>query len=321
MASPTQEELLKQIEEAQNAKAPETSPEWQDMLARGILALAPALGGYAFGGAGAGAAASQLGMQGLKDFETEASKSKEAKAKAFSEEKKTKIEGLTKQAQMTQEKELAANAERVKRQIAEMEAKNKKEIAMIEANAKKAGAAPTGKPLTSEQTFQLSAHEAAFSKLDDLDKVIDVNKDIFGPVAGRKASYNPWDEQGKTVDAALKLVAQDVGKALEGGKLTDADISRYRAMLPQVTDTPEIAKGKLAQVKRMVAQKQMADLKILQQSGYNVAEIKGREPEAIQIMEGKDSLDFLAPSAQAAAKKPDFSSMSQEELKKYLQGK
>jgi hypothetical protein len=107
--------------------------------------------------------------------------------------------------------------------------------------------------------------------VDDLDAVVTNNSDIIGPVAGRIAGLNPWGknaDRAQTLDAQMGSAAQKVGTYLEGGKLAEGDISRYRAMLPQAGDTPQVAKNKLALIKKLISDKQTSDLATLKASGY-----------------------------------------------------
>jgi hypothetical protein len=111
------------------------------------------------------------------------------------------------------------------------------------------------------------------SVLSDLKVTLEQNKDIFGPVAGRISSLNPYDEKGKTADAQFQAAAQTIGKYLEGGVLRAEDIPKYRKMLPDLTDTPEIAANKLATVERLLVQKQNSDLAALKGAGYDTSSI------------------------------------------------
>ena len=93
----------------------------------------------------------------------------------------------------------------------------------------------------------------------------------LGPVVGRLKSLNPWDTEAKLLEAETLKAAQNIGRYMEGGKLADKDIERYRMMLPNITDTPEVAKGKAAAVREMVESKHGKSLESLGAQGYNTA--------------------------------------------------
>lgn len=58
--------------------------------------------------------------------------------------------------------------------------------------------------------------------------------------------------EAKRLDAKLSLAAQTLGTFLEGGKLTDADIERYKKdVLPTVSDPPATVTAKLQNLKRL----------------------------------------------------------------------
>lgn len=142
------------------------------------------------------------------------------------------------------------------------------------------------KPLAAEQSDRLAGHDAGFKQLDDLEAAIKANSDIMGPVAGRTRGLIPGSEtntRAKSLQALVNTAAQKIGKSLEGGKLTDADIERYRGMLPTNTDAPELALQKIEQVRRMVAQQQASDLDTYGKAGINVAEFSSRTPNDISI--------------------------------------
>ena len=67
----------------------------------------------------------------------------------------------------------------------------------------------------------------------------------MGPISGRWTSMSPWDSGMRLFDAEAKLTKQIVGKFLEGGVLRKEDESKYQAILPQASDLPIVAQGKI----------------------------------------------------------------------------
>ena len=153
--------------------------------------------------------------------------------------------------------------------------------------------------------------------LKDLHGLVDANADIFGPVAGRIAGNNPWNEQSKTIDAQLRQAAQVVGSYLEGGKLMKDDEVKYRNMLPNLADSPEVAKNKLTLVERLIAQRQNSNLDALRGSGYDVSSIDhGLQVPALphggQVAPTRDP--SAAPRQVSTSSSFDYDSMDPAEL-------
>jgi hypothetical protein len=105
--------------------------------------------------------------------------------------------------------------------------------------------------------------------LRKLKEKIDTKPNLFGPVAGRIGSMNPYNTESQTMDADLRLAAQNVGKYMEGGVLRKEDEEKYRKMLPSMTDTPEVAANKFKQVEDLMIERQSSALNALKGSGYD----------------------------------------------------
>lgn len=176
------------------------------------------------------------------------------------------------------EKAAAAQAlvEREKEAIKAANEKRKLDIDQYEADTKRLGIKQAskkemfGKELTSQQTDSLAGHGAALDQLKDIKQVIETNQDSFGPIAGRLGAMNPYNKTSQNINAMVSLAAQNIGKSLEGGKMTDQDIERYKKMLPSMSDTPDVAVAKLEQVERLVNQRKNSELSTLGKAGYNV---------------------------------------------------
>ena len=237
------------------------SPQTEDQLIRAGIGLVPQLLGFATGGA----EGAELARKNVSDafFEQQA-----AQARAASEAMKNAQAAALKQAEL--ESELGMKKRKL--DIDEYEAKTKR--LGLEKEKK-------GKELTAQQTEAISGQDAALKQLDDLEALIGANAESMGPFAGRLGKLNPYNTTAKGMDAAAKLAAQNIGKSLEGGKLTDADIERYRAMLPNMTDAPEVAAEKLNIVRRLVMQRRQADLGAFGKAGYNVSNFEAVAPKSL----------------------------------------
>lgn len=138
----------------------------------------------------------------------------------------------------------------------------------------------TNKRLPADKVLGVNEGKNAINMLNDLSGTINENKAIFGPVSGNLASINPYNETGATINSQMKIASQSIGKFLEGGVLRKEDEDKYRKMLPQLSDTPEVSKNKLQLVDRMLKNKLAADIKALNDSGYDATGLMGGVSDA-----------------------------------------
>jgi hypothetical protein len=128
------------------------------------------------------------------------------------------------------------------------------------------------KLLAAEQSDKMAGFQSSRSMLGDLRQAIASNGEIMGPVAGRLSSMNPYSPESTGLTALFGKASQIIGKALEGGKLTDQDRIYYQGLLPKQSDTPSTALAKIDQLERMVADQQNAALDTYRKAGLNVSE-------------------------------------------------
>lgn len=147
--------------------------------------------------------------------------------------------------------------------------------------------------LPAGQAETIGGANSSYKAVDDVNTILSDAQDISGPAAGllsKGAAYFQVGERGKraaTAEAQLKSRAQTIGKYLEGGKLTDSDIGRYKEMLPSLTDTSEVAQAKVENIKRLIAQKQNEEKAAMAGAGYNVANIPSVQTPGIPSNKAK----------------------------------
>lgn len=188
------------------------------------------------------------------------------------------------------------------------------------AEAGKAKSEKSGKPPAAEQIDKLAGHQAAMGLIGDLRQAIGANKGDMGPISGRWSAANPYDKRGQDFSALIKKAAQVIGKSLEGGKLTDQDYAKYTKMLPNQSDLPDVAVAKLDQLERLVGTQNNSDLDAFGKAGLNVSKFSQVPLKEIGITKperGKSRREGVAQ----AAERPDFNSMTDEQLKAYVGGK
>ncbi len=273
----------------------------KELVARLLIGFVPQVLGAAIGastGMGAiagGVAGGEAATAGLKQLD-------ELKRRQEEKEEKLAKSDLEK-LKLIQEKAKAAAEERRKEQELQLRGR---EVAAKEREAGKKGAeVAAGSKLTAEQTALLSGIDTSSKQLEKIEKIIDESSPLMGPVKGALTSLSPYATETRTFDAQMKLAAQKIGVSLERGKLTDADIERYRKMLPNITDTPEVAKGKIAIVKQLLADEKMAQIETLGKSGYNVSKLMDEPQTAAAEPSVKESAPAMFGMKEAvAAEKP-----------------
>lgn len=147
----------------------------------------------------------------------------------------------------------------------------KEQSSLKVAMAKSRDEKKTAQRLPAEKITSVSEGKSIASMLNDINGTIEDNDDQFGPVMGRAYSMSPYNEKSNTIDAQLRTAAKVMGRYLENGKLTDNDEIKYKKMLPEISDTREVALNKLKMAQRLVKRKYLSEIKALSDSGYDTS--------------------------------------------------
>lgn len=161
----------------------------------------------------------------------------------------------------------------------------------------KATKAAGPKQLPSDKVLLVNEGNSIPTLLEDIKQTISQNADLFGPIQGRLAALNPYDERATAIKSQVKAASQAFGRFMEGGVLRKEDESKYLQMFPNNSDTPESAANKLRIVERLLIQKQTSNLDALAKSGYDTSGLTGK------IGAAPDVPKVLRPNAQS---KPQF---------------
>lgn len=185
-----------------------------------------------------------------------------------------------------------AQAEKDKQSfIAAENEKNRKAKAALEAMAtsakKKEGAQVPG-----SVAADLGQFDSALAMADDAKKSYDAKASQAG---SRVIAYIPGSEANQ-YEKERDVTAQAIGTILEGGKLTEPDYARYKAMLPSPSDTNSVADAKIAALKNLIEQKRKGKVEGLAQTGFDVSKVQRKEPEGFK--------KAAPPSGAIAAGKP-----------------
>lgn len=171
--------------------------------------------------------------------------------------------------------------------------------AWLRAN-KKSGASNVnvgGKVLPSATVSDLSDLETAMGSVDQL--FADFAKTVPNKGAGAQVGARVTAMVPNTTEAQYQnnadVAAQSIGTILEGGKLTETDLQRYKRMLPQPGDSIETAKHKRDNMKAQLRRKLEDRRKNLEGSGYRVNQ--GR-PQTFRNSETDATMDTLLKGGQ-----------------------
>lgn len=156
--------------------------------------------------------------------------------------------------------------------------------------------------LPADKVLTVNQGNAIPKQLTEIGTTIDQNQDAFGPVIGMVSGLNPYDTRAKTIDAQLRASAQAFGRYMEGGVLRKEDEEKYRRMFPTLSDTPEVARNKLAIVNKLLVEKQQSDVSALQQQGYSVSGLQADlgTGEIPSVIRSNPRSAGVIPEAQAA---------------------
>lgn len=124
-------------------------------------------------------------------------------------------------------------------------------------------------PLGASQLTELADIDNSAAQLDSLYGTIDSYANLMGPVQGRINSMNPYNTDAQAFQSSMKGIAQQVGKAMEGGVLRAEDVPKYEAILPKITDTPDAAKAKIDNVIGMLQQQRQIRESTYSSAGYD----------------------------------------------------
>jgi hypothetical protein len=108
---------------------------------------------------------------------------------------------------------------------------------------------------------------SATSMLDDLMKT---RKAKASDALSGLLQYVPGTDAAQYKDAQ-DLAAQVVGLILEGGKLAEADLPRYKALLPGAADSDARAKAKAENIKKLLALKAAGQVDALGRAGFDTS--------------------------------------------------
>jgi len=143
---------------------------------------------------------------------------------------------------------------------------------------------------TAGEIQQLSEARSALDSVDNVLKVIEDNKDLIGPVVGRKYTIGRGEDSGMitqglaalidkndpkaaraaTVRAAIDLVRQTLGKPTEGGVLRKEDEAKYKTIIGDMTRNPDAMLADLQNFRKDLANRGAQRIDLMNSSNINM---------------------------------------------------
>lgn len=151
------------------------------------------------------------------------------------------------------------------------------------------------------------------SQMNSVNKIKDEWNSMMGPVGGvtdylkkNLGSRIPNTNEAK-YRSSLKQKAQTIGKALEGGKLTDVDYEKYIHFLPQPGDTEEMAQQRITNLTDALQNAYNTRLQSYNQVGYSTGvlpQLKSQPPKSarVRVTNGSEILEIDRNDLQDAMK-------------------
>lgn len=161
--------------------------------------------------------------------------------------------------------------------------------------------AATPKPVTGAEASQIGTLQTGANVMDELGKAWDADIEwhsgLTQVVPGTDA---------KQYSNKANVAAQIVGGILEEGKLGEADLPRYKAMMPQPGDSLETKTKKVETVKRMLELKRQGKVRGLGEAGYDVGGFSGAKDgsfnmdEPVTMVRVSDGVPVSVPAGKVA---------------------
>ncbi len=131
----------------------------------------------------------------------------------------------------------------------------------------------SSKMLTASETEQLADLKDQMGSLDNIYKdwedKVGATEGVSGYLGKKISGYTP-NTDVSNYKTNLEQKAQLIGKALEGGKLTDVDFEKYIDFLPQPGDTEERARSRVKNLKDALEKKYAQRVTTFGEAGYRM---------------------------------------------------
>jgi hypothetical protein len=125
------------------------------------------------------------------------------------------------------------------------------------------------------QQFQLQSFEnvnRAQATLSDLAKQLEKVQSKMGPISGNLLKRNPYDEDVQLLQNYMTALIPTIARGVYGevGVLTQADIDNYSKLIPNITQSPSLAKSTLEFLSKDIERAKNNKFDIWESTNYDV---------------------------------------------------
>lgn len=148
--------------------------------------------------------------------------------------------------------------------------------------SKPANTREQGRPVTSGDAKRLSGFASSLADLSGLDAAISANGSTGYKAAAGAALPNfvteitGWGTSAKQKQAMIDRVRQVIGKALEEGVLRKEDETKYKKILPTISDPNDLVVSKLRDLNTALTRDYELSLEAMEDAGYDTSRFRAR---------------------------------------------
>lgn len=187
-----------------------------------------------------------------------------------------------------------------------------------------------GKELTSEMVTKLSQFDSVKMSMDEIKTTM---KGIDrGPITGFLREKNPYDVDAQYLNKLVESVVPGLARTVFGevGVLTDADVKRYKEMVPNMKTEEQVAEALIKMLDKKITASYDGYIKTAKKAGYdvsgfeaaNAAEQAANDTTSAQsglYNEIKALRDQVAKVSVVDTKRPELIQAIAQKTKEYIQ--
>jgi hypothetical protein len=143
-----------------------------------------------------------------------------------------------------------------------------------------------GKELTSDMVTKLSQFDSVKMTLDEIKQTMaGIDR---GPITGFLREKNPYDVDAQTLNKLVESVVPGLARTVFGevGVLTDADVRRYKEMVPNMKTEEQIAEALIKMLEKKIDASYKGYISTAKKAGFNVSGFEAAEADAGKTEDG-----------------------------------
>ena len=140
-----------------------------------------------------------------------------------------------------------------------------------------------GRAVTSGDAGRIAEFDTSLDDLAILDQQLGTTgaaSKVGAMLPNAVTEWTGWGSDAKQRQGTIDRVKQVIGKALEGGVLRKEDEYKYAKILPTIGDPPEVAKSKLAELRKALTQRRQTFIESLGDAGFDTGKFSARPARA-----------------------------------------